>query len=178
MALVAAATKSTIVKVSLYLLHYWLGYLNYDDGIKIVNDSNYIKLTNKDQPVCQGCLFAKLHRTPSRTPQRRAPTAYHTVHVDTTSNSTIGYNGHIYAAHLCEDKHRVREVLTTREKHLLGQEVTRFDKQIQSLYGIKLAIYRMDNGTEYCLFQEHCKDTGMIIETSAPHALEQDGVAE
>ena len=69
-------------------------------------------------------------------------------------------------------------MLTTQEKHLLGQEVTRFDKQIQSLYGIKPAVYWIDNRTEYCLFWEYCKDMGTTIETSAPHALEQDGIAE
>ena len=48
MALVAAATILTTVKVSLYLLHYRLGHLNYDDCIKIANDSDHIKLINKE----------------------------------------------------------------------------------------------------------------------------------
>ena len=61
MVLVVAATTLTTVKVSLYLLHCRLGHLNYNDYIKIANDSDYIELTNKEQPVCQGYLFAKLY---------------------------------------------------------------------------------------------------------------------
>eukprot|EP00253_Pinus_taeda_P002055 PITA_02055 len=129
----------------------------------------------------KGCAIGKLTRGPFTSSESKITDILQLVHYDLSSVLLVtSLGGYLYYAIFVDDFSRKIWIYFLKKKDEVFRWFCSFKALVENQTGKKIKISRTDNGTEYESneFNDFCRDTGTKRETTVPHTLEQNGVAE
>lgn len=175
------ATKRESLKV----WHQRLGHISYQRIKQLYENRMVVGLsisTMEEETICKGCLSGKQHRQPfPKIGVNRATEVLGIIHSDICGpmpKQSLG--GAMYFITFTDDKTRKTNVYFIKSK---GETLAKFKiykNWAENQCNGKIKILRTDNGGEYLSkqFQNFLNENGIVHQTTAPYAPEQNGVAE
>jgi hypothetical protein len=154
-----------------------------DDALKRVPESSKtpIKIDfPRKKHTCPGCAFGKQHqKTFSENPQR-ATHFGELIHSDLLEFPIQSYHKHKWAITFLDDYSSAVTIALLRSKSQAFKALKDFVALISTQHDAKVKRFRTDNGGEYVSqeMEDFFKEKGIIHETTAPYAHQQNGRAE
>lgn len=102
---------------------------------------------------------------------------FYRVHIDLFPE-IVAYNGHIWTIHFYDEFLRMNEVETFAHKSSTTQAIIRYLNRVEHQYNQKTAIIRIDGETSLGGDFHRWRDSGILLEQSAPYTKSQNGSAE
>ena len=175
---------NAIIKDDSWLWHLRLGHLNFG-GLKLLSSKKMVKgLPYIDHPdeLCEGCILGKHHRLSfSREVKWRASRPLELVHTDVCGPLKPMSNGkNRYFLTFIDDYSRKTWVYFLRRKSEVFEVFKEFKNLIEKQSGYFIKRLRSDQGGEYSsdLFEDYCKEHGIVHQFTPSYTPQLNGVAE
>lgn len=173
-----------IVKDESWLWHLRLGHLNFG-GLKLLSTKNMVKgLPHIDHPdeVCEGCILGKHHRPSfSKEIRWRASRLLEIVHTDVCGPlNPVSTGGNQYFLTFIDDYSRKTWVYFLKRKSEVFEIFKEFKTLVERQSGCYIKVLRSDQGGEFTsdLFENFCKEHGIIHQLTPAYTPQLNGVAE
>lgn len=185
------ATESTLAgstrdsgAVSLMEAHQNLGHPGLNSILEMEQSGccEGFKLLDRIKKECEDCLLEKSRRSPFKTLSTPAPRPFYRLFVDLGFVEHPDVDGNqIYFAIV--DQYSTAKwtfALPRKDARSVCDVWKRFLKNVENLYGAKVAIVRSDNGSEFIskAFVAILEESGITHERTAPYTPEQNGQVE
>ena len=161
--------------------HSRLCHVNFE-AIKRLSDMSLIPEYKHVKGVkCGICVQAKQPRKLFHTVEGRSTTPLELIHSDICEmNGIITKGGKRYFLTLIDDATRFCYIYLLRTKDEALEHFKIYKTEVENQLDKKIKRLRSDRGGEYLsnLFDEYCKECGIIHETTAPYSPQSNGVAE
>ncbi|CAN0881937.1 Retrovirus-related Pol polyprotein from transposon TNT 1-94 [Linum grandiflorum] len=149
-----------------FLWHLRYGHLNYK-GLKLLKEKNMVvglPHINKEDKVCEGCIYGKMHRLPFPKTTWRAKAPLELVHSDIcgpTRTTSIG--GKRYFLLFVDDYTRMMWVFFLEQKSEAFSKFLQFKAAAEKQSGHQIKKLRTDHGGEFIYkpFMEYCRNNGI-----------------
>lgn len=170
--------------LSLVLWHRRTGHRNCADIVKTAVKGAVTGLHLGDfrrPPVCEGCVFGKLHRCKFPTSTHRATEVGDLIHSDVGGPIHVPTpEGFRYFAIFKDDCSRYTVVKLMKNKNEAGTLFMEYAEMIKTQTGRAVKVLRTDQGTDILGggFNEYKKKTGLIHQTTNRYTPQQNGDSE
>ena len=166
-----------------FLWHLRYGHLNYK-GLKLLKQKNMVvglPQINREDKVCEGCIYGKMHRLPFPKTTWRAKAPLELVHADIcgpTRTTSIG--GKRYFLLFVDDHTRMMWVFFLEQKSEAFSKFLQFKAAVEKESGHEIKTLRTDRGGEFIYkpFMEYCRTNGIKRQLTVRYTPQQNGVAE
>jgi transposase InsO family protein len=174
-------SKKTVPRaLSLEDWHRVLGHVNKSDLMKLESVVNDMKITNKDDFMCEPCILSKQFVTRNREADERATAPFQLVHSDLAGPiEQTAREGFRYAMNFVDDFSSCTFVYFLKNKSDAARALQKFLGD-SAPYGKVVKIIRSDNGGEYTAgeFEDIILQNNIKHERSSPDSPHQNGTAE
>ncbi|CAN0920234.1 Retrovirus-related Pol polyprotein from transposon TNT 1-94 [Linum grandiflorum] len=166
-----------------FLWHLRYGHLN-DKGLKLLKEKNMVvglPQINKEDKVCEGYIYGKMHRLPFPKTTWRAKAPLELVHSDIcgpTRTTSIGDKR--YFLLFVDDYTRMMWVFFLEQKSEAFSKFLQFKATAEKESGRQIKTLRTDRGGEFIYkpFMEYCRNNGIKRQLTVRYTPQQNGVAE
>ena len=161
--------------------HNRMGHLNTEYLRRMPNQVEGMTFATNELPFCETCVMSKAHKQHNHMPARhRAKDFLERIHMDLCGGGeTLSAAGNRYFCILTDDATRWRDVLLLRTKGEVKSKLPHWIKKMETQSGKTVRFARSDRGREFFgAMDKYYKSKGITYEPSAPHAQDQNGVAE
>ena len=170
---------------NLKLWHYRYGHLGMDGVKKLTKGDMVVGMdgtTDESDPVCEGCIMGKQHRTKfPKGVAKRATEPFELVHSDVCGPmSVISIGGSKYFVTFIDDFSRYTYVYFVKHKDEVLAKFKEFVSMVKNHTGRNVKTFRTDNSGEYCSkeFESFLKEEGITHQLTIPYNPAQNGVSE
>lgn len=135
----------------------------------------------KNDEVCEGCIYGKMHRLPFPKSAWRARAPLELVHADICGPTrTPSLGNKRYFLLFVDDFTRMTWVYILEQKSEAFTKFMHFKAFVEKQSGYELKCLRIDRGGEFIYkpFMNYCKDEGIQRQLTVRHTPQQNGVAE
>ena len=176
-------TSTTSSSNDLDLYHKRLLHINKDYLVKTIDNVLGLKPVNTSHILhnCDSCHFSKFSRTISREPLLDNGRILTILDIDIAGPFKVkGLKGERYFLTITDRASRAIWVYPIKYKSDALDILTRFYTLIETQFGVKILVIRLDNAGEFksnkwSLF---CTSKGIICEYTSPYTAYQNGIAE
>ena len=170
--------KKTVPRaLSLEDWHRVLGHVNKSDLLKLESVVSDMKITNKDDFMCEPCILSKQFVTRNREADERATAPFQLVHSDLAGPiEQTAREGFRYAMNFVDDFSSCIFVYFLKNKSDAARALQKFLGD-SAPYGKVVKIIRSDNGGEYTAgeFEDIILQNNIEHERSSPDSPHQNG---
>ncbi|KAL4383277.1 hypothetical protein GQ457_15G009090 [Hibiscus cannabinus] len=174
----------TAIKDDSWLWHLRYGHLGFS-GLKLLSKAkmvNGLPEINPPNQLCEACIKGKQHRQSFEVGKSwRARRPLEIVHTDIAGPFDIpSLGGNMYYLTFIDDYSRKCWVYVLKEKSEALAKFKEFKAMAEKQSDQFIKILRSDRGSEYTknLFEDFCKEHGIIHQLTVRYTPQQNGVAE
>lgn len=165
------------------LIYHWrLGHASVSTMKKMIASGLLPKTLQLDDlpALCGGCEMGKAHRAPFEEGRTRAKEVNELIHADVQGPFARSIGGFKYAAMYTDDATGYTTCYTVKTKEEVQKCTEEYILMAEKRHGHPVKFFRCDGGGEYVngTTKAFFKSKGIIIQTSAPHTPQHNGVAE
>lgn len=178
------STQDANVVATLRTWHERLGHVNTRAleemaGKKLIKGAT---LADVEKFFCESCQFGKAHRLKfAQNDERRTTKPGEYIHSDICGPfSTDSLSGSRYFVNFKDDASGFRFTYFMKHKSDVYERFKDLDKLIETKFGRRMKLLRVDNGKEYVntYMKNYLSNRGIQMLTTAPYMPEQNGKAE
>lgn len=184
----AQFTEGNLSEVNheLQLWHRRMGHISYGNLHKLRSISEGIKIKNEVfektcDVTCEACIMSKQARSPFNSVRTRAIRPLEIVHTDVCGPVEPNtHDGKKYFVTFTDDYTNFTMVYLLKGKYEVFEIVKQYTAEVEAKWNLKIHKLRCDNGGEYSsnIFQDWCKNKGIIVEYTVPYSPQLNGKSE
>ena len=176
-----SSANNVISNINAATWHKRLGHPSFFYMQKLRDDPlSKVKFTDTTLPDCLICRLCKGKRLPHSKKASRSNEILERVHIDLTGKIPKSYNGYSYAMVITDDFSRFRKLYLLKKKDQVLKSLQDYIECFSKYFDKTVRSIRTDNAGELISDEtrQYIESKRIHLELSAPHAHQQNGVAE